>query len=113
MDRFQWSRKLFTLARLALGELRSTNDLETIQCLIFMAKVCQNELNAHLGFMYLGMAVRASLSAGYHRGSISREKTHTLVETATEISKTWWGLYSLEVEMSFSLGRPDSLGLEE
>jgi hypothetical protein len=52
LDRFQWSRKLFTHARLALGELRSTNDLETIQCLIFMAKVCQNELNPHLAYMY-------------------------------------------------------------
>lgn len=57
MDWFQWSRKLFTLAGSTLGELRSMNDLETIQCLIFMAKVCQNELNAHLSYMYLGMAV--------------------------------------------------------
>jgi hypothetical protein len=78
-----------------------------------MAKVCQNELNAHLGYMYLGMAVRASLSAGYHRESVSKGKTYTPAETATTISKTWWGLYSLEMEMSFSLGRPDSLGLEE
>lgn len=78
-----------------------------------MAKVCQNELNAHLSYMYLGMAVRASLSAGYHRQSDSKSKNNTPTETATATSKTWRGLYSLEVEMSFSLGRPDSLGLEE
>lgn len=113
LNRFEWSRKLFTHARLALGELRSTNDLETIQCLIFMAKVCQNEINPHLAYMYLGMAVRASLSAGYHRDSVSKGRTCTPTETATAISKTWWGLYSLEIEMSFSLGRPDSLGLEQ
>jgi hypothetical protein len=113
LNRFQWSRKLFTHAKLALGEVRSTNDLETIQCLIFMAKVCQNELNPHLAYMYLGMAVRASLSAGYHRESVSKGGICTPTDTATAISKTWWGLYSLEIEMSFSLGRPDSLGLEE
>jgi len=28
------------------------------------------------------------------------------------MSLTWWGLYSLEVEFSFSLGRPDSLGVD-
>jgi hypothetical protein len=113
MDRFQWSRKLFTHARSALGGLRSTNDLETIQSLIFMAKVCQNELNPNLAYMYLGMAVRASLSAGYHRESTSKEEPESPSETENEISKTWWGLYSLEVEMSFSLGRPDSVGMED
>jgi hypothetical protein len=113
MNRFQWSRKLFTHARTALGGLRSTNDLETIQSLVFMAKVCQNELNPNLAYMYLGMAVRASLSAGYHRESTSKENPASPSETNNEISKTWWGLYSLEVEMSFSLGRPDSVGMED
>lgn len=112
MNRFQWSRKLFTHARTALGGLRSTNDLETIQSLIFMAKVCQNELNPNLAYMYLGMAVRASLSAGYHRDTNTKDNSGSLSETNT-ISKTWWGLYSLEVEMSFSLGRPDSVGMED
>ena len=113
MNRFQWSRKLFTHARTALGGLRSTNDLETIQCLIFMAKVCQNELNPNLAYMYLGMAVRASLSAGYHRDAAPKEVSDSLSEPNDTISKTWWGLYSLEVEMSFSLGRPDSVGMED
>lgn len=113
MNRFQWSRKLFTHARTALGGLRSTNDLETIQCLIFMAKVCQNELNPNLAYMYLGMAVRASLSAGYHRETAAKENPASPSETNDAISKTWWGLYSLEVEMSFSLGRPDSVGMED
>jgi hypothetical protein len=111
MNRFQWSRKLFTHARTALGGLRSTNDLETIQCLLFMAKVCQNELSPNLAYMYLGMAVRASLSAGYHRETTPKEAASPS-ETNDAISKTWWGLYSLEVEMSFSLGRPDSVGME-
>jgi Fungal specific transcription factor domain/Fungal Zn(2)-Cys(6) binuclear cluster domain len=111
MNRFQWSRMLFTHARTALGGLRSTNDLETIQCLLFMAKVCQNELSPNLAYMYLGMAVRASLSAGYHRETTSKESASPS-ETSDAISKTWWGLYSLEVEMSFSLGRPDSVGME-
>ena len=113
MNRHQWSRKLFTHARTALGGIRSRTDLETIQCLIFMAKVCQNELNPNLAYMYLGMAVRASLSAGYHRETSPTESQGTRAEIDYEISKTWWGLYSLEVEMSFSLGRPDSVGMEE
>jgi hypothetical protein len=31
---------------------------------------------------------------------------------AEAMARTWWGLYALEVEMSFSLGRPDSLGVD-
>lgn len=68
-----------------------------------------------VAYMYLGMAVRASLAAGYHREVMSPGKTHTPAEAATAISKTWWyvnrlrsisddvtdskvrGLYSLEV----------------
>lgn len=77
-----------------------------------MAKVCQNELNPNLAYMYLGMAVRASLSAGYHRETNTTDPSSPS-ETNDAISKTWWGLYSLEVEMSFSLGRPDSVGMED
>jgi Fungal specific transcription factor domain len=112
MNRFQWSRKLFHQARLTLGEMRATNDLETVQCLIFMAKVCQNELNPHLAYMYLGMAVRAGLSTGINREPISNSKSNNPDRPSSE-SKTWWGLYSLEVEMSFALGRPDTLGMDD
>jgi hypothetical protein len=87
MNRFQWSRKLFHQARLTLGEMRATNDLETVQCLIFMAKVCQNELNPHLAYMYLGMAVRAGLSAGINREPISSNKSNNPDRPSSE-SKT-------------------------
>lgn len=59
--------------------------------------------------MYLGLAIRTCLSAGFNREPTNpRSSSHS--ET---ITKTWWGIYSLEVEMSYSLGRPDSLGMDE
>ncbi|KEF58623.1 uncharacterized protein A1O9_06549 [Exophiala aquamarina CBS 119918] len=106
MNRFDWSRKLFKLATIALGDFPGSNELESIQAYVIMAKVCQNELNPNLAYMYLGHAIRTSLSAGYNRRSSSPSPRDQ------EISRTWWGLFSLEMETSFALGRPDSLGLE-
>ena len=104
MTRFDWSRKMFRLATVALGDFPGPNDLESVQACIIMAKVCQNELNPNLAYMYLGHAIRTSLSAGYNR----RSPTPGIRDP--EISRTWWGLFSLEIETSFALGRPDSLG---
>jgi hypothetical protein len=61
-----------------------------------------------MAYMYLGLAVRTCLSAGFNRESSNLEASHS-----DTIAKTWWGIYSLEIEMSFSLGRPDSLGMDE
>jgi hypothetical protein len=111
MGRFDWARKMFHLASGALELTPSHNDLHTVQACLIMAKVCQNELNPHLAYMYLGRAVRTALSAGFNRSprpgaAAGRSEAHS------DIARTWWGLYSLEIEMSFALGRPDSLGLD-
>ncbi|KAL1968879.1 hypothetical protein VTN77DRAFT_1240 [Rasamsonia byssochlamydoides] len=108
LTRFEWSRKLFGEAQAYLNGLRFSNDLETVQCLYLMAKICQNELNPHLAYMYLGLAIRTCLSAGFNRDTPTPRK-----DRSAWISKTWWGLYSLEIEMSFSVGRPDTLGMDE
>lgn len=108
-NRWYWSRKMFGLAASFLGSVPLKMDLETVQANIIMAKICQNELNPHLAYMYLGMAVRLSLSAGHNRQSHSEVSASSSPEDSS-ISRTWWGLYSVEVEMSFALGRADSLG---
>ncbi|KAJ5132624.1 hypothetical protein N7448_006782 [Penicillium atrosanguineum] len=108
MGRFEWSRKLFGEAQAYLNYLRFSNDLETVQCLYLMAKVCQNELNPNLAYMYLGLAVRTCLSAGFNREVQCPKDQRT-----SWISRTWWGLFSLEIEMGFSVGRPDTLGMDE
>lgn len=111
LDRWAWSRKMFEQASIAMGKSPSKVDLETVQANIIMAKVCQNELNPHLAYMYLGLAVRTSLSAGHNRQSRSSLTTSEPPEDAA-ISRTWWGLFSLEIETSFALGRPDCLGAD-
>ncbi|KAL2811459.1 fungal-specific transcription factor domain-containing protein [Aspergillus cavernicola] len=108
LTRFEWSRKLFGEAQLYLNHLHFPNNLDAVQCLYLMAKICQNELNPNLAYMYLGLSIRTCLAAGFNR------KVHQSSEPRAEwISKTWWGLFSLEIEMSFSLGRPDTLGMDE
>lgn len=115
LGRFEWSRKMFQHASVAMGNFLLRNDLETVQASMIMSKVCQNELNPHLAYMYLGQAVRTSLSAGHNRQS-QRDRGRLSATRpsgkSSATSKTWWGLYSLEIEMSFALGRPDSLGLD-
>ncbi|KAF4540141.1 C6 transcription factor [Lasiodiplodia theobromae] len=113
MGRFEWSRMLFEKAQLALGFPGSANDLEAAQAYIFMAKVCQNELNPNLAYTYLGMASRTLLSIGANRNASIDSGGSARQPQALEASKTWWGFYTLEIELSFALGRPDSLGMDD
>ncbi|SPJ88565.1 related to C6 transcription factor [Fusarium torulosum] len=108
LDRFQWSRKLFAEAQTVLDEIQFSSKLETIQCFYVMAKVCQNELNPNLAYMYLGWAIRSCLAAG-----MNRETPSPNGKNGMNMSRIWWGIYSLEIEMSFLLGRPDTLGQDE
>ena len=108
MGRLEWSRRLFDLARIALESGKNETSVESIQCLFFMAKVSQNELNPSLAYLYLGWATRACFSAGFNRKR-SSAGNEMLPEDNT-IAKLFWGLYSLEIETSFALGRPDGLG---
>ncbi|KIW99462.1 uncharacterized protein Z518_11201 [Rhinocladiella mackenziei CBS 650.93] len=112
--RFEWSRKMFRCANLAMILSQRKNDLETVQGNLILAKVCQNELNPHLAYTYLGTAIRISLSAGYNRQPTPTpsEPSGQVLAQRNAASRTWWGLYSLEVELSFALGRPDCLGLD-
>lgn len=112
MGRFEWSRMLFERADAALGKPGHLNDLEAIQTLFILAKICQNELNPNLAYMYLGMAIRSALSTGMNRNALMQGWNQS-EELDSATSKTWWGLYTLEIEMSFALGRPDTLGMED
>ena len=113
LGRFEWSRKMFRNSADALTIVPGTNDLEIVQANMILAKVCQNELLPHRAYHYLGLSVRIAMSAGFNRKTRDTiVDSKALPDPQTAIAKTWWGLYSLEVEMSFSLGRPDSLGLD-
>ncbi|GFF22927.1 quercetin 2,3-dioxygenase [Aspergillus udagawae] len=109
LTRFEWSRKLFSEVRMYLNHLHFSNNLDTVQCLYLMAKICQNELNPNLAYMYLGLAVRTCLAVGFNR-EIRNSKDQ---QRLGWISRTWWGIFSLEIEISFSVGRPDTLGMDE
>ncbi|KAL4916863.1 RmlC-like cupin domain-containing protein [Aspergillus aurantiobrunneus] len=98
LTRFEWSRKLFGEAQVYMNYLHFPNNLDAVQCLYLMV----------LAYMYLGLAVRTCLAAGFNRNV--RPSSDPRAEW---ISRTWWGLFSLEIEMSFSLGRPDTLGLDD
>ncbi|KAB5518851.1 fungal-specific transcription factor domain-containing protein [Coniochaeta sp. 2T2.1] len=109
-DNLAWSRKLFEDARSMCSALGMVTDLEMVQCYFFLSKVTQNELNPHLTYMYVGLAVRTALAIGINRGPPSTSnKDREVIKAET---RTWWGLYSLETELSFGMGRPDTLGAD-
>ncbi|GAT29754.1 C6 transcription factor [Aspergillus luchuensis] len=85
LTRFEWSRKLFGEAQMYLNYLQFSNTLDTVQCLYLMAKICQNELNPNLAYMYLGLAIRTCLAAGFNR-----EVRSSTEQRSEWISKTWW-----------------------
>ncbi|KAM6529312.1 hypothetical protein FALCPG4_007453 [Fusarium falciforme] len=109
IENLQWSRIFFEEAR-SRASINMVTDIETVQCYFILAKICQNELNHHSAYMYGGLAVRTALAMGMNREPQPRQKRDPVL-TRSE-SRTWWCLYSLEIEMAFAMGRPDSLGAD-
>ncbi|KAH8886240.1 hypothetical protein GQ53DRAFT_845046 [Thozetella sp. PMI_491] len=110
-DRFTWSRKLFTDALAITTRLGTATDLEMVQCYYMIAKICQHELNPHVAYLYSGQAARIALAIGINRIPVNRDAADPRASTAA--SKTWWAVYCLDVQTSFALGRPDSLGPDQ
>ncbi|KIV87265.1 hypothetical protein PV11_02820 [Exophiala sideris] len=109
--RFTWSRKLFNDALTIVTQLGTTTDMEMVQCFYMMGKICQHELNPHVAYLYSGQAARTSLAIGINRKAISEDAADPRPSTAA--STTWWAVYCLDIQTSFDLGRPDSLGPDE
>ncbi|KAM0249718.1 hypothetical protein ACHAQJ_008920 [Trichoderma viride] len=109
--RFEWSRRLLETARTLSERLCQTTDLEAAQCFIFLAKICQNDLSLHIAYIYIGRAVRIALAMGLNR-DWNRKSSQDENSLRGAQTRTWWLIYSLEIELSFALGRPDSLGYD-
>ncbi|KAL4808583.1 fungal-specific transcription factor domain-containing protein [Aspergillus unguis] len=109
-DRFSWSRKFFKEALDIVSQLTAVTDLEMVQCYYMMSKVCQHELNPHVAYLYSGQATRTALATGINMATDEKAAVDEWIWTA---AKTWWAVYCLDIHISFALGRPDSLGLDE
>ncbi|KAH7466605.1 hypothetical protein FOMA001_g16447 [Fusarium oxysporum f. sp. matthiolae] len=115
------SKKYFRKSRMLLGDVFEVCSLESAQTLLLMvcgpqsqwnreadpvkSLYCQNSLKPHACYMYCGHAVRTALAIG-----IARETPSNSIEDRKAARKTWWCIYSHEIDMSCSAGRRDSLG---
>ncbi|KAI5461881.1 fungal-specific transcription factor domain-containing protein [Mariannaea sp. PMI_226] len=99
------SKQYFRKSRALLGDVFEVCSLESTQTLLLMSLYCQNSLMPHACYMYCGHAVRTALSIG-----ITRESTSNSIEDRKAARRTWWCIYSHEIDMSCSAGRRDSLG---
>ncbi|KIW95043.1 uncharacterized protein Z519_03624 [Cladophialophora bantiana CBS 173.52] len=96
-----WASHYFGLAKQALGDIMEISSLETCQTLFMMTVFCQNALKPHACYMYSGNAVRTAIAIG-----LANNPRYTHAE---EVKRTWWCIYSHEIEMCCSSGRLDSL----
>ncbi|KAL2814954.1 fungal-specific transcription factor domain-containing protein [Aspergillus granulosus] len=94
----------FGIAKQNLGDLFEGCSLETAQTLLLLSVFCQNALRPHSCYMYSGMAVRTAVAVGLASGISSLPPV-----VRKEGIRTWWCIYSHEVEMCCSSGRPDSV----
>ncbi|KAG5769323.1 hypothetical protein H9Q72_003417 [Fusarium xylarioides] len=99
------SKKYFRKSRMLLGDVFEVCSLESAQTLLLMSLYCQNSLKPHACYMYCGHAVRTALAIG-----IARETPSSSIEDRKAARRTWWCIYSHEIDMSCSAGRRDSLG---
>ncbi|KIX00391.1 uncharacterized protein Z518_10530 [Rhinocladiella mackenziei CBS 650.93] len=97
----EWASHYFGLAKQTLSDTMEISSLETCQTLFLMTVFCQNALKPHACYMYSGHAVRTAIAIGLANNS---RKTCT-----EENKRTWWCIYSHEIEMCTSSGRLDSL----
>ncbi|KKK17713.1 hypothetical protein ARAM_006333 [Aspergillus rambellii] len=94
----------FAIAKKALGDIFESCSLESVQALLLLSVFCQNALRPHSCYMYSGMAVRTAVAVGLASGITSLPPT-----VRQEGIRTWWCIYSHEVEMCCSSGRLDSV----
>ncbi|KAL4897647.1 fungal-specific transcription factor domain-containing protein [Aspergillus ambiguus] len=94
----------FGIAKQALGDLFESSSLESAQALLLLSVFCQNALRPHSCFMYSGMAVRTAVAIGLASGMSSLPPN-----MRREACRTWWCIYSHEIEMCCSSGRLDSM----
>ncbi|KAH0346407.1 hypothetical protein KCU83_g7363, partial [Aureobasidium melanogenum] len=99
------SRHYFRKSRSLLGDVFEACSLESAQTLLLMSLYCQNSLKPHACYMYCGMAVRTALAIGLPSESMSNS-----FEACKAARRTWWCIYSHEIDMCCSAGRFDSLG---
>lgn len=110
--RYEWTLLLFRKAEAALGRPGSFPNMTTVQALFILAKICQAQLDLNLAYTYLGMGIRAALTCGINRLTVFRVKNFPPDSSTLQVARTWWALYGFEIELSFALGRPDTLGLD-
>ncbi|KAL3482533.1 fungal-specific transcription factor domain-containing protein [Aspergillus californicus] len=94
----------FGIAKQALGDIFESCSLESAQALLLLSVFCQNALRPHSCYMYSGMAVRTAVAVGLASGISSLPPT-----IRKEGIRTWWCIYSHEVEMCCSSGRLNSV----
>ncbi|KAH7074057.1 fungal-specific transcription factor domain-containing protein [Paraphoma chrysanthemicola] len=99
------SKVYFRKSRQLLGDVFEVCSLESAQTLLLMSLYCQNSHKPHACYMYCGQAVRTALAIG-----LANESVSTPLETRKAARRTWWCIYSHEIDMSCSSGRKDSLG---
>jgi Fungal specific transcription factor domain len=112
MGRLEWSRLLFEKAEHALGRNGSINDLEAVQAPFILSLICQQQLELNLAYSFLGRAIRTAFSTGINRKVTFVDRNYPQDSPTFTVARTWWGLYNLEIELSFTLGRPDTLGMD-
>jgi hypothetical protein len=110
--RYEWTRLLFLKAEQFLGRPGALPNMCSVQASLILAKVCQYQLDLNLAYTYLGMGIRTALTCGINRLTVFRLKDSPKDSPTFMVARTWWALYSLEIELSFALGRPDTLGLD-
>ncbi|KAJ5520415.1 transcriptional regulator family: Fungal Specific TF [Penicillium fimorum] len=94
----------FDLAKRTLGDLFESSCLESAQTLLLLSVFRQNSLQPHSCYMYSGMAVRTAAAIGLGSSMSSLPPS-----ARREARRTWWCIYSHEIEMCCSSGRLDSM----
>jgi hypothetical protein len=112
MGRLDWVCLLFRKAEHALGRSGSVNDLEAVQAPFILCQVCLHQMDLNLAYAFLGMAIRTAFSTGINRKVTFADQHFPQDSPLRTVSRTWWALHNLEIELSFTLGRPNVLGLD-
>ncbi|KIW07021.1 uncharacterized protein PV09_01915 [Verruconis gallopava] len=112
LNQVEWTQMFISKAEQTMTEVEYQTDFEGAQAMFLLAQVHLQFLSYNTAHTYLGNAIRIAHAGACHR-QMKQEDSKVPVDSPTSIiSRVWWSLYSQEIELSFLLGRPDSLGDE-
>lgn len=105
------AERYLNIIRLCLSDMLLTPSLDGIRCMMLLSIYMDSAKKRESGYILLELATRQAISMGLNRQSIMVCTNNDI--KVEEMKRTWWTLFSLELNFSNQMGRSSCIQIEE